>query len=383
MDAFVVRTKRGEADASISSKPGTSKIARTSPDGAGGAASDSSPDPTVLITWNANGATPRAKDDAEITTFMDQHQPDVLFVQEARLRAVGPNQRGRPAPLKVTSNPSTTEVASALFVGSRYLDRYVRHFSLADKKAAGTMVLVRRGIAHDVYSSWHAALTAHGALPASADFAPEAHHPEGRMQYVRFQSFDCLHTYVQNSGYTAESIAKRALWDADLDKFLRMRAELTARPLVWAGDMNVAHTQHDSTDEAFFQSLNQPGFLSGERSRFSGLLEAGGLVDIWRLLHPVGPTPPPRESAAFTWRGSMKAAGSVHAAKFEGKAMRIDYFCATTSFAEQRVVGCEILGHSTTRIGFLGSDHAPVKLTLRKLDDAHTEAVKNSIELQT
>jgi exodeoxyribonuclease III len=357
MDAFVVRGKRSAEEGWE-----TSEAARHSPSGAATAAGSSAGSSTplqVIIAWNANGATPRAKDDDKIAEFLAEHKPDVLCVQEVRLRADSANQRSTPALLK-------GEVASKLF-GAHYLNVYHRYLSLADSKKSGTMTLVRKGIEHTVCSSLHAALKLIDAgSDVLAGFTREAHHPEGRVQYIKFRDFDCLHTYVPNSGATAESISRRERWDADINRFLLARAELPEqRPLVWAGDLNVAHTEHDSTDEAFFRDQRQPGFLEGERDRFSSLLETGGLVDVWRQKHPVGPSPPPRESAAFTWRGDMRAEGKTQPAKYEGKAMRIDYFCVTADFAAERVESCEILGHGIRRVGFLGSDHAPIKLTLK------------------
>jgi hypothetical protein len=47
-------------------------------------------------------------------------------------------------------------------------------------------------------------------------FACEAHHPEGRVQYIRFRTFDCLHTYMPCGGKKG----KRKQFDADLERFL-------------------------------------------------------------------------------------------------------------------------------------------------------------------
>jgi exonuclease III len=150
-----------------------------------------------------------------------------------------------------------------------------------------------------------------------------------------------------------------------------VRAQLrNAPPLVWAGDLNVTHTAQDSTggddstsgDDDSLGNQVQPSTAENARARFSQLLTAHGLTDVWRDHHPVKPGdgPPPRESAAYTWRGGE--------GKYEGKAQRIDYFCVSEQFAAERVESCEILGHGddrNNRIGFLGSDHAPIKLTLK------------------
>ena len=42
---------------------------------------------------------------------------------------------------------------------------------------------------------------------------------------------------------------------------------------------------------------------------------------------------------------------------------RLDYFLASPSVAV-RADSCDILGHGSTRVGFVGSDHSPVILIL-------------------
>jgi exonuclease III len=65
---------------------------------------------------------------------------------------------------------------------------------------------------------------------------------------------DLLHTYVPNRGSTRESIQRRREEDEAVLAFLTERAALGPHtPLVWCGDLNVAHTPDDSTDEKFFR----------------------------------------------------------------------------------------------------------------------------------
>jgi len=218
------------------------------------------------------------------------------------------------------------------------------------------------------------------------------HEKDGRLQYARFASFDLLHTYVPNRGWSSESCQKRRDWDNALIRFLKRRAELTTRPLVWCGDLNCAHRPEDSTDEVFFRSewdakkkeyngnrakyeavtpLEErgiPGFADSERQRFDALLAAGGLVDVWRRLNPVDPdaAPPDPEEARWTWRGAGSLSNAYHA-RYEGMAQRLDYFLVPGAMMATRVRSCEILGRGQDRRpdqGFFGSDHCPVQLVL-------------------
>ena len=45
-------------------------------------------DPCTLVTWNANGLITRAKSNSrDLQEFVREHDPDVLCVQEARVKA--------------------------------------------------------------------------------------------------------------------------------------------------------------------------------------------------------------------------------------------------------------------------------------------------------
>jgi exonuclease III len=145
---------------------------------------------------------------------------------------------------------------------------YQPFYSLANARKAGTLLLTKRSLGNvPVHCSIDSAIAAIRAqAEADALAAPNAataclssqappHDPEGRFQFARFQGLDLLHTYVPNRGYKAESIQQRRQWDDQMLAFLRRRAELAPHtPLVWCGDLNVAHTPDDSTDDAFFRS---------------------------------------------------------------------------------------------------------------------------------
>mmetsp|Transcript_10099 Transcript_10099/g.11652 ORF Transcript_10099/g.11652 Transcript_10099/m.11652 type:complete len:195 (-) Transcript_10099:1002-1586(-) len=179
----------------------------------------------------------------------------------------------------------------------------------------------------------------------------------------------------------------RKQWDEKLFEFLKKRSQITKRPMVWSGDLNVAHTYHDSTNEDFFRNewdrdsnrhaskesyfretppedRGIPGFSDNERKRFEKLLEAGDLFDSWRHLNPItNETNVSPESNAFTWRGTPAVQNNFRA-RYEGMGQRLDYHLLSNSMSDH-LVDCKILGHGTQRHGFLGSDHCPVILQLK------------------
>ena len=158
---------------------------------------------------------------------------------------------------------------------------------------------------------------------------------------------------------------------AKVRRLLVSRAAGTPRPLVWGGDLNVAAGWEDvGPDPEWFRSKNgqgarcaeergQPGFTPAEQERFADLMQAGGLLDAHRLLHP---TPDWQRDA--TWRGTPGAPPNPpEYGRYYGKGMRIDYVLVQAQL-RARLVRTEVLGHGAERRGFLGSDHCPLLLEL-------------------
>merc|ERR1712008_426531 len=104
--------------------------------------------------------------------------------------------------------------------------------------------------------------------------------------------------------------------------------------------------------------------MGGERELFRQILSKAKLVDTYRFLHPTE-SPPPAESPSYTWRGHPPVHGSF--ARYHGRGMRIDHALVSETLMS-RVEASEILGHGSERVGFLGSDHAPIKLVVSKDD---------------
>ena len=92
--------------------------------------------PNSIVTWNCNGFSSRSSWNREdlYKLVEDTQSPDVICIQEARLKADG-FQRGRPLKEKYFEN-----IRSALQGPFR---QYTPFWSLADKKYAGTLTLVK------------------------------------------------------------------------------------------------------------------------------------------------------------------------------------------------------------------------------------------------
>jgi exonuclease III len=236
------------------------------------------------------------------------------------------------------------------------------------------------------------------------------HHPEGRFQFISFESMDVLQTYVPNNGSKEESFQKRRDWDHQILTFLKERNKLLQhtnnnkqkeqeRPLLWCGDLNVAmehvdgthwQTREDGTIYEWWtdetkcfvggpkstdkraEDVGIPSFTPAERRRFREALEVGDLVDVWRALHPKGVASnhhhhllQPWDRPNYTWRGHLGKAGRG-IARYQGKGQRLDYFLLSPSkLFSSHVESCDILGYGERREGlFCGSDHCASLLKL-------------------
>ena len=98
--------------------------------------------PTRFITWNCNGFSSRAKWDVDslFELVVEHNSPEVICIQEARLKADG-NERGRPL-----KDKDYEHIQNAL--DGPFCD-YTPFWSLADKKYAGTLTLLKFTVLED------------------------------------------------------------------------------------------------------------------------------------------------------------------------------------------------------------------------------------------
>jgi exonuclease III len=244
-------------------------------------------DPHSIVTWNADGLAARSKHPDALTQFPEllrKTNPHLICIQEARLRCDRGN-RDKP-------QPSEWEEVAPLF---QHLTNYEPVWSLADKRNAGTLLLIHHDLipadkkkktvkqccAFSVTDILELLLRVYGltdddelksALKLNADPKPKQaslksffqtqnttstsnhHHEEGRIQFVRFANLDVLHTYVPNNGMKSESFERRRNFDVDMQRLLVGREAILKkalaahRPILWVGDLNVARTYLDGTD---------------------------------------------------------------------------------------------------------------------------------------
>jgi len=165
------------------------------------------------------------------------------------------------------------------------------------------------------------------------------HDKEGRVITLEFPDYYVLTCYTPNSQNELKRLDYRMEWEDAFFAYVKGLDE--KKPLIYCGDLNVAHQEIDLKNPA--TNRKNAGFTDEERAKMSRILE-NGFTDSFRYLHP-------EEKDAYSWWSyRMKA-------RERNVGWRIDYFIVSDRLRDQ-IRGASI--HSE----ILGSDHCPVELTI-------------------
>jgi exodeoxyribonuclease-3 len=162
---------------------------------------------------------------------------------------------------------------------------------------------------------------------------------EGRIIAAEFDKFWLVTVYTPNAKDDLSRIPLRSKhWDP---AFLAYCKELEKKkPVVFCGDLNVAHTPDDLANPK--PNVGKKGFTAEEREGFQNFVDAG-FIDTFRIFK--------QGNGYYTWWS--------HFAKSRERNVgwRIDYFLASKSLKD-KIKKAEI--HPDV----MGSDHCPTSLTL-------------------
>ena len=177
--------------------------------------------------------------ESKITEFLADEDPDVICVQETKI-------------------DEELEAECSDVFGDTY--PYRSFCSCTGKKGyAGTAI----------FSKVKPLSVQTDALASSAPQGSQ----EGRCIIMEFDEFYLVNTYVPNSGMKLERLDYRTkIWDPALSACLKNLDK--AKPVIWTGDLNVAHGDDDVKDPMKKRNKT-PGFTDAERENFGSLV--GGL----------------------------------------------------------------------------------------------------------
>ncbi len=257
-----------------------------------------------LATWNVNSLKARLP---RVLEFLAQHEPDVLCLQETKTE---------PAAFPVA------ELAAAGYQAAHH----------SGGRWAGVAILAREAPTDVV-----------AGLPGEA--SPEqARWVEATVGGLRIASVYVVNGQAVGSEPYAEKL-----------QFLHAMGErlaaLRAQELVVMGDFNIAPDDADVYDPAAFAGSTH--VTDEERGALADLAGAGGLVDAYRALYPLGAEDPNRTH--FTWWDYRQ--GHFH----RGLGLRIDLALMSEGLAPRLArAGIE----RDFRKGTKPSDHAPLLVEL-------------------
>jgi exodeoxyribonuclease-3 len=247
-----------------------------------------------LISWNVNGL--RAVLRKNFLDFLEAEKPDILCLQETKC------------------HPDDVE--------QLWPRHYTTYWNSAEKKGySGTAIFTRTR-----------------PLKVEPHIGLAEHDREGRVLTAEFTDFFLVNVYVPNSKRDLSRLAYRQKWDADFLRHLKILER--KKPVIFCGDLNVAHTEIDLANPK--ANVNNHGFTPQERAGFSAFVQAG-FLDTFREFEPAG--------GHYTWWSPMAGARSRNVG------WRIDYFLASKSLRPR-------LKKAFIRPEVMDSDHCPVGIEL-------------------
>lgn len=172
---------------------------------------------------------------------------------------------------------------------------------------------------------------------------------EGRTIVVEYPWATLTNVYVPNSGQDLKRLDYRTTeWDKDFLEFHQKKQADRDKPVIWLGDLNIAHKAEDVWNDGAKHLEKQAGVTPQERASFQEQLDSG-FVDAFRKLHPTA------KGHYSYW--SMRAGN-----RDPNKGLRLDYFiCSPDLFEEESEV---VVRDSYILKDCTGSDHCPVVLEL-------------------
>ncbi len=261
-----------------------------------------------IVSWNVNGIRAVHKKGLFLP-FIQRLKPDVLCLQETKA------QEGQ---------------------AELDLPEYEEYWCSAEKKGYSGVAIFTKEPPVDVMYGLPEDIALKYGLDTDGYGDPNK---EGRVIAVDLGEVIVVSVYTPNAKDDLSRIPLRyERWDpAFLEYMKRLEAE---KPVIFCGDLNVAHTEDDLARPK--ENKGVKGFTSEERSGFQAFLDAG-FVDTFRLFN--------KGNGFYTWWSHFGNA------RDRNVGWRIDYVLVSKKLA-LKVKKAEI------HPDIYGSDHCPVSIVL-------------------
>ncbi len=259
-----------------------------------------------IISWNVNGIRAVLKKNT-ILPFMQEYQPDILCLQES----------------KAQQSQVLVDVPG-----------YRQYWNSAERKGySGTVLFTKQEPIHVQYGFKKEISEKYKLQDDYGDTTAE-----GRVISAEYAKFWLVTVYTPNAKDDLSRIPMRQQWDP---AFLEHCQSLEkTKPVVFCGDLNVAHTEDDLARPK--ENVGKKGFTTEEREGIQAFIDAG-YVDTFRQQHA--------GNGHYTWWSHWGKA------RERNIGWRIDYVFVSSQL-KQKVQKAEIYPQ------VMGSDHCPVGITL-------------------
>jgi len=265
-----------------------------------------------IYSWNVNGIRAVLRKN-ELVPFIEREQPDILCVQETKGTPEQAHKQGFDLP-----------------------EGYSEFWYPAEKPGySGTAIFtkltplsVTDGFPQDIIDEFGVTGDTFGDP-----------NKEGRVLTAEFDGFHVVTVYTPNAKDDLGRLELRhKQWDPAFLAYVQ-RLEAT-KPVVFCGDLNVAHTEDDLANPK--PNVGKKGFTAEERAGFQAFVDAG-FVDTFRMFT--------QGNGHYSWWSNFAKA------RERNVGWRIDYFLVSSALRD-KVTAAAI--HPTQ----MGSDHCPVSVTL-------------------
>ena len=247
-----------------------------------------------FISWNVNGL--RACVTKGFKDFFNDIDADIFCVQETKL------QEGQ-----IDFAP----------------EGYHAYWNYAEKKGySGTAIFTKKE-----------------PISVTYGLGIDEHDKEGRLITLEYEDFYFITVYVPNSKQELLRLDYRMVWEDDFREYMLKLNE--KKPVVFCGDLNVAHKEIDLKNPK--TNHKNAGFTDEERSKMTALLDSG-FTDTFRYFYP------DKEGIYSWWSYRFKA-------REKNAGWRIDYFITSNSLDDK-------LQDAKIHTEIIGSDHCPVELDI-------------------
>jgi exodeoxyribonuclease-3 len=262
---------------------------------------------TKIYSWNVNGIRAVIKKEL-FYPFIKKEQPDILCLQETKAKE-------EQVELK--------------------LDGYTQFWYSAEKPGySGTAIFAKQkplqvinGFPEDIIEQYKVTGDTYGDP-----------NKEGRVMAAEFEKFWVVTVYTPNAKDDLSRIPLRQTWDPAFLAYCKRLEE--TKPVVFCGDLNVAHTEDDLANPK--PNRGKKGFTEEERGGFQNFVE-NGFIDTLRMFK--------QGNGHYTWWSHFANA------RARNVGWRIDYFLVSDSLKDS-VKAADI--HADA----MGSDHCPISVTL-------------------